>query len=184
MDFSEYDWKEILTPINVTTLKQLLHETGYDDRLMTEIITGFSQGFDIGYRGPMERQNQSQNLPFHIGDELILWNKIMKEVELGRYAGPYLEPPFEYFVQSPVGLAPKAENKMRLIFHLSYDFGSEENDRSVNFHTPAELCKVKYNDLDHAILNSLKLLSNSNNEKQSLFYGKTDCSSVFCIVLT
>ena len=34
---------------------------------------------------------------------------------------PLMSPPFEYFVQSPIGLVPKDKGKkMRLIFHLSF----------------------------------------------------------------
>ena len=43
--------------------------------------------------------------------------------------------------QSPIDLVPKAGNKTRLIFHLSYDFNDE--DRSLNYHTPEEMCTVK-----------------------------------------
>ena len=87
----------------------------------------------------MKRKNTAKNLPFQIGDKFELWNKVMKEVKLGRYAGPYVSPPFEYFVQSPIGLVPKAGNKTRLIFHLSFNFGPEDEDKSINFHTPPEL---------------------------------------------
>ena len=50
----------------------------------------------------------------------------MKEVSAGRYAGPYEDPPYEYFMQSPVGLVPKDNGKKTffkkhyIIFHLSY----------------------------------------------------------------
>ena len=46
-----------------------------------------------------------------------LWNKVMKEVELGRYVGPVERPPFDSYVQSPIGLVPKDKGlKTRLIF--------------------------------------------------------------------
>ena len=63
----------------------------------------------------------------------------MKEVSLGRYAGPYDEPPFEHFAQSPIGLVPKDKGKKtRLIFHLSYP----RNGDSVNSGIPKESCTV------------------------------------------
>ena len=63
----------------------------------------------------------------------------MNEVKERWYAGPYEESciPMKWYVQSPIGLVPKAENKKRLIFHLSYDFNKE--DRSVNACTPEHL---------------------------------------------
>ena len=73
----------------------------------------------------------------------------MKEVKHKRYAGPYKDPPFEHFIQSPVGLVPKdGGTKTRLIFHLSHPRGT---GRSVNANTPKEKCSVRYPDFDQAI---------------------------------
>ena len=63
------------------------------------MIQGFTQGFDIGYRGPLDRTDQADNLPFRIGTKLDLWNKVMKEVEAGHYAGPFKKLPGKYFIQ-------------------------------------------------------------------------------------
>ena len=80
----------------------------------------------------------------------------MKEVRLGRVAGPFNEVPFDNFIQSPIGLVPQAGgNQTRLIFHLSYDF--KDGFRSVNYHTPREKCTVRYRDLDSAVRTYLKL---------------------------
>ena len=57
-------------------------------------------GFDIGYTGPQNRQSNSKNLPFHVGDKVDLWNKLIKEVRLKRVAGPFKSIPYEYFIQS------------------------------------------------------------------------------------
>ena len=74
----------------------------------------------------------------------------MKEVKEERYAGPFEQIPFEYYIQSPIGLVPKECGKnTRLIFHLSYPRGKEKI--SVNANTPEELCKVKYPDFNEAI---------------------------------
>ena len=79
----------------------------------------------------------------------------MKEVKLKRVMGPYSKVPFKNYIQSPIGLVPKAGGQTRLIFHLSYDFGP--NERSVNHHTAKELCSVRYCNLDHAVRNFLNL---------------------------
>ena len=94
-----------------------------------------------------------------VGSEKELWNKLIKEVKQNRVAGPYDQVPFQHFIQSPIGLVPKAGNsgKTRLIFHLSFDFGELDQDKSLNFHTPKEICTVKYRDLDHAIENCLNV---------------------------
>ena len=114
----------------------------------------------------------SRNMPFQVGSLTELWNKVMKEVSQTRYAGPFKAPPCTYFIQSPLGLVPKKGNKTRLIFHLLYDFGKELHEWSVNFHTPDDLCTVKYNDLDNAIQQCLRLLQLSGLDSPVLFFSK------------
>ena len=81
----------------------------------------------------------------------------MKEVDLGRVAGPFKEVPFSEYIQSPIGLVPKAgSDQTRLIFHLSYEFKGK-GMHSVNFHIPKEKCSVKYQDLDFTVNAYLKL---------------------------
>ena len=80
----------------------------------------------------------------------------MKEVRNKRVAGPFKEIPFKNYIQSPIGLVPKAGGKTRLIFHLSYDFKCDDLG-SVNKFTPREQCSVKYKDLDFAISAYLKV---------------------------
>ena len=147
-------------------------------------MNGFRKGFNIGYCGPSDRRDLTDNILLWIGTKTQLWNKVMDEVKLGRYAGPFEEPLYKHFIQSPIGLVPKANNKVRLIFHLSYDFEGK-NGGSLNHHTPKEWCSVKYNDIDYAIGVSLKLLEeaakegNRKDDKQTIYYGKTDASSAF-----
>ena len=102
-----------------------------------------------------------------------LWNKMMKEVQLGRFAGPYEVPPFESFVQSPIGLVPKDKGlKTRLIFHLSYP----RNGDLVNSGIPKEKCSVKYPDFDEAVRLCFR-------EGTNCSIGKSDMSSAFSHVL-
>ena len=61
----------------------------------------------------------------------------MKEVQAKRVAGPFEQIPFEHFIQSPIGLIPKAgSDEARLIFHLSYDF--KNGLKSLTSFTPKE----------------------------------------------
>ena len=188
--------------MNVHVLCNLLTETNYDEAETNFLVEGFTHGFDIEYRGPWHRWDQARNIPLQVGvgDKYEMWKKFMDEVKAKRYAGPYDEIPFEYYIQSPCGLVPKAGNKTRLIFHLSYDFGPEEHQKSVNHFIPHELCTVKYNDLDHAMLNTLKLVEQSMESKwgslqkmlksrveklckiEKIFYSKTDLVSAFRIL--
>ena len=104
----------------------------------------------------------------------------MKKVRLKRFAGPFTEEqiPFTNYVQLPIGLVPKAGGDTRLIFHLSYDF--KNGNKSINYWTPDELCSTKYQDLDHAIFNSIQLLHDTGCT--NLFYSKTDLKSAFRVV--
>ena len=177
---SNYNLNDIVTPINVTVLKQMLEQAKYDENKSAELVDGFQNGFDIGYRGENCRQDMSKNILLTIGTKTDLWNKIMKEVKLGRYAGPSDQMPYDHFMQSPIGLVPKAGNKMRLIFHLSYDFS--ETNTSLNANTPRDMCSVKYKNLDYAIMTCLELLKHKPSEDAQLHYSKTDVQSAFRVL--
>ena len=93
----------------------------------------------------------------------------MKEVKEKRYAGPFKDPPFEHFIQSPIGLVPKDGGlKTRLIFHLSYP----RNGDSVNSSAPAEKCKVKYCLLDDAVRRCI-------DEGRGCYISRSDFSAAF-----
>ena len=82
-------------------------------------------------------------------------------------------PPFDYFIQSPIGLVPKdGGKKTRLIFHLSYP---RDTNESINACTPKEYCSVKYKDFDEAVRLCL-------NEGRHCKAGKTDLVSAFRIL--
>ena len=175
----------IVTPIKVDKLQELLCRTGYDTRKTDFIIDGFKNGFDIGYRGPRRRRHTSENIPFSVGNKFDLLEKINKEVEAGRVCEPFSEIPYRYYVQSPVGLVPKSGEWTRMIFHLSFDFGVDEDSKSINYHTPEELNSVKYKDLDHTIKNSLRLLdqiAKRENRVANLFYSKSDLRNAFHLI--
>ena len=81
------------------------------------VIDGFKNGFSLGYQGKEDIQLHAPNLKLRVGSERELWNKVMKEVKEGRYAGPYKVIPFDHFIQSPIGLIPKDKGtQTRLIF--------------------------------------------------------------------
>ena len=95
---------------------------------------------------------------------------MVKEVDLGRFAGPFDEPPFEYFVQSPVGLVPKDKGlKTRLIFHLSLSKGWRVSKILAYL---KKFCSVKYPDFEQAIQLCLR-------EGKGCSLAKSDMSSTF-----
>ena len=170
LEYTNFDLINVVTPVNHIILQRLLTETGYPKDKTQWLIEGFTRGFDLGYRGHEQVKFQSPNLKFTIGNEVELWNKVMKEVSLSRYAGPFEEIPFEYFIQSPIGLVPKdGGTKTHLIFHLSYP---RNTNKSVNANTPQELSKVEYCSFSQAIELCIK-------EGKGCFAGKSDLTSAF-----
>ena len=170
MEASNFDLNNIVTPVQPDILQHLLEETDYDKDKTKYLEEGFKDCFKLNYQGPLKECNRkSPNLKLRVGSKIELWNKVMKEVELGRYAGPYENPPFDYFVQSPISLVPKDKGlKTRLIFHLSYP----RNGDSVTSGIPKEDCSVKYPEFDEAVKLCL-------NEGVNCDVGKSDMSSAF-----
>ena len=148
--FENFDLTNIVTPVKAEPLECLLKESEYCPESTKFLIDGFHNGFSLKFKGDREVVRNAPNLPFSIGNETILWNKVMDEVEAKRFAGPFKEPPFSHYIQSPIGLVPKDKGKKtRLIFHLSYP----RNGRceSVNRNIDQDDCSVKYPSFDQAI---------------------------------
>ena len=150
--YENFDLETIITPVNVEQLVQLLNEVNYNKEEVLFLENGFKNGFDLGYEGPMTRQSIAANIPFTVGNKQELWSKIMREVKLKRVAGPFKTVPFNDYVQSPIGLVPKAGSgdQTCLIFHLSYN-NKEDGLGSVNSAIPKNKCSVKYRDVDYAV---------------------------------
>ena len=145
---TNFDLQNIITPVDPHRFLILLQESCYDRKKTKFIIDGFTDGFEIGYQGRRDIQLKSNNLKLNVGSPTELWNKMIKEVQNKRFAGPFEEVPFEYFMQSPIGLVPKDNGKAtRLIFHLSYPRRSKEQEQlSLNANTPKDKCSVTYSD--------------------------------------
>ena len=174
------DLTGIVTPIKIDEFEHQLKQASYDKDEIKYLVRGFTEGFSIGYKGPYNRTDKSRNIPFNVGDKYDLWEKMMKEVEAGCFAGPFEDIPKRFqnsYVQSPVGLVPKAGGKTRLIYHLSYQF--ENGNQSINYWTPIEDCTVKYQDLDCVVRHCLDLLRRSNASGKTLVFSKSDLVSAF-----
>ena len=161
-------------------LEHLLRRTNYNNVETIFLVKGFREGFDFHYEGLLQRRDRSENLPLTAGDKFYLWDKVMSEVKEFRFAGPYKQIPFNNYMQSPIGLVPKAGGKTRLIFHLSYSFNGAD---SFNECTPDEYCMVKYKDLDYAIRACLHWCGKDQDGKDIVFMGKGDVHSAFRVIL-
>ena len=129
---------DIVTPVKAEISKKLLVDAKYEQDKIDYLYEGFKKGFSLKYQGKLRNvRRETPNLKLRGGSHMELWNKVMKEVQLGRFAGPFTQPPFQYYVQSPIGLVPKDKGlKTRLIFHLSYPRDGD----SVNSGIPKEEC--------------------------------------------
>lgn len=179
---TNYDVKAIVTPINVNRLTHLMRVSGYDEQEAEFLISGFTQGFKLGYQGPRDVKIISNNLRLWVGNQYDLWDKVMGEVQAKRYAGPYESPeeifPLGYMV-NPIGLVekPGKPNKTRLINHYSYPPGA-----SVNDHIPDSYSKVQYQDFQDAIKIALNMLKNSKLDHPDLHFSKTDQVNAFRVL--
>jgi len=72
---------------------------------------------------------------------------INKELNLGRIAGPFIQPPFLNFTVSPLGMVPKKDSgKFRMIHYLSSPPNNSVND----FISPDD-ASVSYETLDNVV---------------------------------
>ena len=170
------DLENIVTPVDPDQFEELLIETNFDAEKRSKIIQGFREGFSLEYVGRRDIVQEAPNLKFtEAGDHIDLWNKVMKEVKLNCYAGPFEHPPFTHYIQSPIGLVPKDGGKdTRLIFHLSHP-RSGKVKTSINANIPADLYTVKYPEFDQAVQLCLKVGKNCK-------LGHSDIRSAFRIL--
>ena len=168
--YENYDLANFVTPVNVNACENLLIKSNFDSQRTKFLVEGFRKGFSLGYEGDRNVRQFAPNLKFRqVGDELELWNKVMKEVKEGRYAGPYKNPPFENFIQSPIGLVSKDGNQTRLIFHFSYPRGT---GKSINSNIPKDKCSVQYPDFSEVVFMCLRV-------GRSCKIGRSDMRSAF-----
>lgn len=153
------------SPINVKKLQAMLHhyplkEVGHD------LVMGFREGFPLCYHGPRV-PTDSNNLVSAKQNHDILQQKINKEIEAGRVAGPFLHRPIPTLRVSPLGLVPKQSGDYRVIHHLSYP-----NETSVNDFIDPHYCTVQYSSIDDAVHMIQEL-------GRGALLGKTDIKSAF-----
>src|SRR2546421_29451 len=113
---------KIKTPINVEMLRKLTIK--HPNRPYVDyILDGLCNGFRYGYT--MHRRQVIQNNLASIHLDIAAFRKaIAREVDLGRYAGPFdlSNPPCSTFMVNPCGLVPKKNTvpqEYRVINHQS-----------------------------------------------------------------
>ena len=143
---------------------------GYSSSITDFLVSGFQFGFPLHFEGG-RTSFLAKNLVSAIQLPNVVDLKLSKEVDAGRIAGPFSEPPFPNFRVSPLGVVPKkAPGEFRIIHHLSYPKGSSVNDGISSSNT-----SVQYARVDDAI--RLIKLAGPN-----CFMAKTDINNAFRII--
>lgn len=128
-------------------------------------------GFHIPFQGDLSQRPVPGNHPSILQNMLVATEMIHREHQLDRIAGPFLTPPFQDLVVSPLGLIPKKEpGKFRIIHDLSFPKGN-----SINFGIPKEYCSVSYENYDYFV----SLLTSVG---PGSFIAKADIESAFRII--
>ena len=132
------------TPINIIALCR--HLQNYPDRVAAAVLLkGFGEGFRLNYDG-LRKATTCNNLVSVCCNEEVAYQLVLKEVQLGRIASPFVNPPLHDLRLSPLGLVPKKDGNLRIIHHLSYPKGS-----SINDFIDVNSCSVRYSSFDHAV---------------------------------
>ena len=158
-----------VTPvINVEALQELL--ISYDPAEAQKIISGFKQGFDIGYRGPIT-DVETKNLTSALRQPHVMQTLIQNEVDQGRFLGPFQEKTFTNMRINLIGFVPKKmPNSYRLISDLS-----QPKTNSVNDSIPPSASRVSYPSIQDAIDCILSLV----NDGHTPMLSKLDVKSAF-----
>lgn len=135
----------ITTPINVKNFQKYLNN--YSQSKTNYLIQGFTHGFRIPYTGE-RRFTPSTNHPSVLLNKMIVDEKINSELDNKRILGPFVQPPYNNLICSPLGLVPKKDTgDYRLIHDLSWPKTGE----SVNEFIPKTFTQVSYETLDTCI---------------------------------
>ena len=140
----------------------------YEKNDATFLFQGFSSGFRIPFDAPFTPRISSNHKSALFHPDIVT-KKLEKEINLGRVAGPFSEPPFNgQIIVSPIGLVEKKSgNDYRLIFDLSHP-----KTASINSGIDHSLCTVQYASFDKAVDMVLDL-------GKGAFLSKIDIESAF-----
>ncbi len=154
------------TPVKFEVLNKYLE--GFDEKKREILETGFRDGFIIFFDGDeceLECSNSkaANQLPDAVNE------KVKKEFEKGRIAGPFTEKPFDNFKCSPLSIREKqTKGQYRLLHNLSYLY----DQRSVNLNISKESKIVHYS----SVSDGTELIRSIG---KGCFLAKSDISEAF-----
>ena len=112
--------------VNIVNFVELLEDHPNQD-LVSYVVNGLQNGFDIGFTGTPSSIVRPNNKSAR--DNVFLVSQaVQKEVDRGHTAGPFDNPPFPINHISPIGAAPKPDGTCRLVLDLSQPKGQSVNE--------------------------------------------------------
>ena len=169
-DLSSSGSRGLPTPIRPSKLKKIL--AGYDQNEVDFLVDGFTRGFSVGYVGNKQchAKNNAKIAQQHPEE---VQKFIDRELELGRFQGPFQKLPFESYHVSPLSLREKnVPGTFRLIHDLSFPY---DQSTSVNAGIPEESATVTYATVQDAVGQILDLGRRS-------YLAKADIKSAFRLI--
>ena len=139
---------DLPTPLFRDKLFTLFHI--YPNKVDAEFLEkSFLSGFRLPIRGHMPTLDGNVPQPMYSGEKLKALTEIIElELSCNRLLGPFVSPPFERYVISPVHLVPRRQpGKFRLIHNLSYMHGNV----SVNSEISDADAHVAYESFDRLV---------------------------------
>ena len=138
-------WALGKSPIKIEIVQRYLQNYPLKE-VAQELSDGFLKGFRLKYTGPRIHRESPNRLSAFQHTE-ALKDKIQKETNLGRIAGPFKFLSISNLQVSPCGIVPKSDGvTWRLISHLSYPTINGIND----FIDPVH-CAVRYTSFDRVV---------------------------------
>ena len=95
-----------LTPIVLDRLQYELRNYPNPDKA-AYVIQGLRHGFHLGFNHNISLKSTSGNMASALKNPQVIDNYLHTEVQLGRVAGPFLQPPFHGLHVSRFGVIPK-----------------------------------------------------------------------------
>ena len=134
------------------------------------LVEGFKKGFPLFSVGQCIHC-ESPNLLSARAQPQVVDQKIAKELDAHRLAGPFETPPFPVFRVSPLGIVPKkTPGDFHMIHHLSYPKGNSVNDGISREHSSVHYANI------------YKAIRRIKHSGVGSYLAKTDVKSAFRIL--
>ena len=135
------------------------------------LFNNFTSDFDLGNNSPIFSSCPRNSVSVNFLPQQAR-RKLHKEIQAGRMAGLFGQPPFDPFHICPIGLRPnKTPGQYRLIHDLSYPYDFS----SINYNIPQSAKQVSYSFAGKAIQLIQKLLHGA-------YAAKTDIENAFKLI--